>query len=249
MNKKAQVTIFIILALILIVSIALIYVIIRKPEISLSPEENPEAYIEKCARDVVAESVEKIFKGGGRIDPELFIMHQGGKYNYLCYNKNYYLTCINHHPMLKNIVEEEIEKDTINQIKRCFFSLKEDLEKKKYSVLLGELDYQINLAPQKVLIEINRKLDFSKEGNVKEIKKFNSRIISPLYELIMVAREIVNQESQFCNFEYNGFMLLYPKYDLKRIEYDESRLYRIIDRVTSKEFKFAVRSCAFPPGL
>jgi len=69
------------------------------------------------------------------------------------------------------------------------------------------------------------------------------------FDLVRVARVIVNSESQFCHFEYNGYMLLYPEYDIRRIDYQDSKIYRVIDRRTGSEFKFAVRSCAFAPGI
>jgi len=44
-------------------------------------------------------------------------------------------------------------------------------------------------------------------------------------------------------------MLLYPKWDIRRIDYDDSKMYRLIDRKSGAELKFAVRSCAFAPGI
>jgi len=67
--------------------------------------------------------------------------------------------------------------------------------------------------------------------------------------LVRIARDVVNSESQYCNFEYNGYMLLYPKYDIRRIDYSDSKIYRLIDRLSGDEFRFAVRSCAFAPGI
>ena len=59
----------------------------------------------------------------------------------------------------------------------------------------------------------------------------------------------MNSEAQYCHFEYNGYMLLYPKYYIMRVDYDGSKVYRVIDRRSEEEFRFAVRSCAFAPGI
>ena len=99
-SKKAQVTIFIILALIIVVSIALIFIFLREPEVSVSPEANPQAYIDLCVKDSVKEAVELVLEGGGRIEPELYKTYRDEKYNYLCYQKEDYLGCINHYPIL-----------------------------------------------------------------------------------------------------------------------------------------------------
>ncbi|MCK5342111.1 MAG: hypothetical protein KAR20_01840, partial [Candidatus Heimdallarchaeota archaeon] len=83
----------------------------------------------------------------------------------------------------------------------------------------------------------------------QNFEDFDTKILSPIYELIKIARDVVNSESQYCHFEYNGYMLLYPKYDIRRIDYQDSKIYRLIDRRSEMEFKFAVRSCAFAPGI
>ena len=249
-DKRAQITIFIIIALIIVVAIALIFVVWRKPTISISPEENPQAYIDSCVKDATKEAIGKVLEGGGRIEPELYKLYQSEKYNYLCYQKNYYLTCINHYPMLKNIVEQEITDYIEPEVRSCFSSLKEQLEKRNYKVIMGEgMEIITELQTRKVIVTAKKELEMTKNQETKKITQFKSQVLSSVYDLVMIAREIVNQESQYCNFEYNGFMLLYPRYDIKRISYDEDRIYNILDRINNEEFKFAIRSCAFPPGL
>ena len=81
------------------------------------------------------------------------------------------------------------------------------------------------------------------------MKIFDETVLSPSNELVKISRDVVNSESKFCNFEYNGYMILYPDYNIKRMDYYGSKLYSVIDRKTNTEFKFAVRSCAYPPGM
>ena len=247
-NRRGQVTLFVIIAIVIVLAIMVVFFLGRY--YSQKPEDlNPEAFIDKCARDAVSLSANKIFNNGGLANPELTIMYQDEKYNYLCYQKNYYWTCVNQLPALKQVIEKEIRNDTIQKIRQCFQTLKEDIESKGFSISEGELNYSIELVQKKILIKINKKFEISKEQSIQRFTKFDTQLLSPMYELSMVAREISNQESQYCNFEYNGFVLLYPGYEIKRISYDDSRIYKVKDRVSGKEFKFAVRSCAFPPGM
>ena len=78
-------------------------------------------------------------------------------------------------------------------------------------------------------------------------------MISPLFDLANIAREIVNQEAKYCNFEYLGFMLFYPRFniDKKAVGSAEttSKIYIIEDRATNKRLFIAIRSCAIPPGF
>jgi len=94
-----------------------------------------------------------------------------------------------------------------------------------------------------------KKVDVSRDGASQSFEDFETRLISPIYDLVQIARDVVNSESQFCHFEYNGYMLLYPKYDIRRIDYSDSKIYRLIDRASGAELRFAVRSCAFAPGI
>jgi hypothetical protein len=211
--------------------------------------ENPQAFIDKCVRDSVEPSIGAVLQGGGRIYPVLFKLYQSEKYNYLCYNQNYYHICINHYPQLKKIAQDEIKQDADERIKQCFSSLKQDFEKKGFDFNEGILTWNVEIAPEKILIKIEKKIDVSKGERAEAYENFDTSIQTYLYELIMTAREIVNQEAQYCNFEYNGFIALYPEFDIKRISYDESKIYKVRHRNSKEEFKFAIRGCALPPGI
>ena len=65
-----------------------------------------------------------------------------------------------------------------------------------------------------------------------------------------MAHEIVSQESQFCYFEYLGYMLLYPEYKIDKFRTSDETIIYTIDHKDSKEmFRFAVRGCVIPPGF
>ena len=227
----------------------MVFLLFGEYEVTGENALRPRRFIDKCVREAVEPSVEEVLVGGGRIEPELFKLYQGEVHNYLCYQKNYYLPCINSHPRLKAIAEEEIRRDSEDRVKECFESLRQDSEDRGFDTDFGGLNYSIELSPGNVLIKIDKDVAISREDDSQSFKKFDAKLLSPLYDLVMIAHEIVNQESQYCNFEYNGFMLLYPEYDIRRIDYDESKIYLLTDRNSGKLFKFAIRSCAFPPGI
>lgn len=246
--KKGQITIFIIIAILIVAAIIAAFLFFGGVFEGIGKKPSSEQFIDKCVRDAVKPSVDAVLRGGGRIEPSFYKLYGGQKHNYLCYQKNYYLTCVNHYPQLKEIAEDEILRDSGERVRICFDSLKQDLEDRGYSYSDGAMDYDIELAPKKVLIKLSQKIDISQGGESQALNNFDTQITSPLYDLIMVAREIVNQESQFCNFEYNGFMLFYPQFDIKRIDYDDNKIYKLFERQSGKEFKFAVRSCVLPAG-
>jgi hypothetical protein len=210
---------------------------------------NPKQFVQKCVRDAVENSVEKMLKNGGQRVPSQAIAYQGDEWNYLCYQADYYQSCYNLHPMLEFLIEGEIKEDTKDKVQGCFDAMRDDFESKGFDVSGGATMYSINLLPGSVKIYLNKRVDVVKGDSSQNFEDFNTEILSPIYELMRIAREVVNSESQFCHFEYNGYMLLYPGYEIRRVDYSDSKIYRLIDRRTGEEFKFAVRSCAFAPGI
>ena len=249
MKSRGQVTIFIIVAIVIVVGIIASIIFMGRYDTETPTSLGPQAFIDKCVRDVVEESVGKMLKNGGEILPSQAIMYQGDEWNYLCYQADYYQGCYNIHPMLELQIESEIVRDTNDGIQRCFDTMREDLENRGYDVKGGATEYSINLLPGYVEINLMKPIDVSREETAQSFEDFTTRVLSPIYDLVQIAREVVNSEAQFCHFEYNGYMLLYPKYDIRRIDYTDSKIYRLIDRGSGAELRFAIRSCAFAPGI
>lgn len=253
-NKKAQITIYILIAILFISMIFLIVFLRKEPTIDAHSEFNPNYYIEKCARDYTKEAVDIMLPQGGYITPENYKLYDSNKAAYLCYNKNYYQPCINQIPLYIQDLENEIKNYIQPKIESCFFSLKQELEKRHYIIALDSpMSIDIELVPQAVKIEIKRTFSLSKGEETQKYEEFETRIQSPIYELANVAREIVNQEAKYCNFDYVHYSVFYPKFDIKKMAVgsstDSSKIYIVEDKATGKKLYLAIRSCAIPPGL
>jgi len=248
-NKKGQLTIFIIVAILIVVGIVAAFWLMGQRDIEPQVDLNPKQFVEKCVRDAVEDSVERMLENGGQRVPSQAISYQGNEWNYLCYQADYYQSCYNFHPMLEFLIENEIKEDTKDEVQACFDSMREDFENKGFDVSGGATEYSIDLLPGSIEINLKKKINVVRSDSSQSFENFDTDILSPIYELMRIAREVVNSEAQFCHFEYNGYMLLYPDYEIRRIDYSDSKIYRLIDRRTGAEFKFAVRSCAFAPGI
>ncbi len=249
-SRRAQITIFIIVGVLIVSAVLILIYFMGGIKTTKPATTNPKDIVGKCVRDVVTTSINKMMRNGGQIIPSLAIKYQGIKYNYLCYQADFYQGCYNIHPMLEKQIEKEIFLDTKQGVQNCFNSMRQNLENRGYTVDGGKTQYSINLLPGYVKINLHKRIDTkSPTGASQSLSNFNTQVLSSMYDLVTVARDIVNSESQFCNFEYNGYMLLYPQYDIKRIDYSDSKIYRVIDRKTRADFRFAVRSCAFAPGI
>ncbi len=249
-NNRAQVTIFIILALIIIVGMILLFLLIRRPSFEVEDVENPQAYIESCTRDAVEEAIEILSEQGGDIEPEGSVMYEGREITYLCYNANYYVPCVNQRPMLVEHIEGEIDNHIIPRVENCFNGLKTELEGKNYDVSMGEMQLTTQLHTRQVVVNINRDFKMSKRDETREFKNFKMSLVHPVYDLAKIAMEIANQEAHYCNFDILGFMIIYPEYDADKFRTgDADIIYTLRETATNQKFKFAIRSCAMPAGL
>lgn len=249
-NKKGQITIFIILALILIVGIIIIFLLRRAPEIEIVSEEDPQAFIESCTRGAVEEALEIIMIHSGSLEPKGTIMYQGENISYLCYNSIYYRGCVNQQPLLIEHIEDEIYTYIKPRISNCFQILKSDLEPRNEVEMEEYWDLTTKLTPNGVNIEINRDFKMQRGNNVRSFSLFKTSIIHPIYRIAEIAMEIVNAEARYCNFDTLGFMIIYPRYDINKFRTrDSTTIYSVKEIESNQEFKFAVRSCAIPAGL
>ena len=249
MNKKGQVTIFIIIGIVIVVGIILLFMFVGDFDVESPADLGPQAFVDKCVKDAVEVSVAKMLFNGGEIVPSHAIAYDGDEWNYLCYQADFYKGCYNIHPMLEMQIEAEIVRDTQEAVQECFNTMRIDFEDRGFDVGGGPTEYSVNLLPEMVQISLSKRIDVSKEGASQSFGNFDTEILTPIYELVQISMDVVNAESQYCNFEYNGYMLLYPKYDIRRIDYSNSKIYRLVDRRSGAEFRFAVRSCAFAPGM
>jgi len=247
--KRGQITIFVIIGIVIVVGIIMIVYFMGKAKVDSPSSLTPKFFVDKCVRDSVGKSVEKMLLNGGEASPSQVILYNGSEWNYLCYQVGFYQGCYNLHPMLEMQIEKEIEEDTSEEVQGCFNSMREDFENRGFNVDGGATTYSIDILPGNVKINLVKNVDISKGGASQNIVDFSTKISSPIYDLVQVSRDIVNSESEYCNFEYNGYMILYPKYNVRRVSYSNSKLYSIVDRRSKSEFKFAVRSCAFAPGV
>ena len=248
-SKRSQVTIFIILGLILVVSIALIFLVFRQPTLEVSPSGNPEAYIEKCMRDYGKEALNILMPQGGDIEPKGSIKYQGKDITYLCYNENFYDPCIMQRPMLIEHIESEISSYLEPRMQGCFSLLRQGLENKGYEIDMQSMSIKTELKVGKIFMTTNRKLQTTKDEETRKYEKFTAEISSPIYKLAWFAQEITSQEAKYCYFNTDGFNMNYPTFEARKEMIDDSKIYNVKDRITNQNFVFAIRGCVMPPGL
>ena len=256
-RTRGQVSIFIIVGIAIIAMVVLLffYKSGMLPVIGSGKEVNPNAFLQSCVEGKVRESVDLILLQGGYAENQLHLKFKFNNENYqnisyLCYTENYYVQCINQEPMLIKHLEDEIKNYIKEDIENCFESFVSELEKQDYSVDSFYNGFDVELSSKQANLNIDGEVSYTKTEETLRHEEFAVSIPTRLYELAIVSQEISSQEAKFCNFDYHGFMLLYPEFDIEKFRTgDSTTLYRIKDKKSNERMQFAVKSCVIPPGI
>ena len=248
-NRKGQVTIFIILAVVIVVIGVLVYMFYPQIQAGLGlAETNPQAFIQSCIEEKINEDITKLSLQGGSLSPENYVMYDNEKVEYLCYTNEYYKTCVVQQPLLKKHIESEIQKGIKEEVDICFDSMGKSFQQRGYDVNLRKGPENIELLPKRVVANFNYSLTLTK-GETERYNSFNIILNNNIFELISIANSIIEWESTYGDAETTAYMNYY--HDLKvekKKQSDGTTIYIITDRNTENKFQFASRSVAWPPG-
>lgn len=250
-SKRGQITIFIIIAMIIIILGILIYLFYPEIKTTLGFQvENPSVFIQECIEKDVEDAIKLLSSQGGSINPKHYILYKDEKIEYLCYTPKYYITCTVQQPMLKSHIESEIIKQIEEKSKKCFDDLEESYKKKNYDVDLKRGDEKVELLPNQIVITFENPITLTKGEDSEEYGSFSVVVNNNLYELISIANSILNWETTYGDSETTIYMNYYPDKKVeKKLQSDGTTIYILTNRNTGDKFQFASRSVAWPPGF
>lgn len=247
-SKQSQVSVFIILT-ILIVIVLIVFFVNRGGLTSIIGGESPVNQIEKCMQENAKEGLNILSSQGGSLDPKNYYLYQNNKIDYLCYTEEYYKPCVMQKPLLKQDIEKELKAYLEPKISSCLESVKSSFERKGYSFDYKEQKIDVQIVPDNIIIDNNLQLTISKD-KTESYKNIKTSISSSLYGFIMTSSSIANWEARYGDSETLAYMLYYPSLKVeKKIRSDGTRIYILTDRNSLEQFKFAIRSMAFPSGV
>ena len=251
MKNKGQVTIFVIIGIIIVAAIVMLFFVDTNKISSRGQDfDNPESYVDNCIKERAQIVIKEMLAGGGFLNANDTMMYQGKEITYLCKNINNFEPCINQRAVYLGQVEKELEKNIKDDVEQCFASMKQEFVRKNYEFNSGAITIDAKLKPAIVEIVTSSDVSISKNGYSKTFSKFETFVPSVIYDLGFIANEIVAQEAQWCYFSNDGFMTLYPNYDIRVNLLDETtKIYTIMDKNTKDKLMMATRGCAMPAGL
>ena len=196
-NKKAQVTIFVIIAVLIIAAIALIFFFNNNPKIQdMDPATNPQAYIRECFEKDVKETITKMLSQSGYVFPEdqqYSLLYNQTQIAFLCYSENEIENCINLEPALVSHFEKEVSSNTFGKLENCFSSLQRTLD--KYGYNSESTEFSIDISPEQARMDIKKKITIGYGEDSRSFETFDFTFSSPAYKMLSLANTILNEEA------------------------------------------------------
>ena len=242
-EKRGQVTLFVILAIIIVAAVLVFFLYVRP---KMNSSVNVGLNFEKCVEDIIQESSERLGQTGGFIKPEFTYTYESQNIPYLCYTSEYYKTCTIQVPFLKQNFEKQMEIDTTQKVSACYENSLEELRAEGYSVSSGKLNYSVVVEPG--VIRANIQSPTTVDSN--KFSRFNVKINSPMYDLLMLSTTLLQFETKYGDTDVDTLMTNYPDYVVHKIKRDDgTTIYILESKVYGNKFQFASRSLAWPAGF
>jgi len=248
--KRSQITIFVILAIIVVAAILALAYLNRTTIINiLNPIKDPKDYIDKCSNDAAEKAFESVISVGGFVNTQSYYNYNGVKVAYFCYTPFNRQICTNKHPVLKKEIEKELYNLILPEVEKCFANLGQKYA--DYDYKEEPLNFSLEIAPGKIKLNINKKITIAKNDEIKIYKNFDTSINSAAYDFISLSVKIINDEvscdcpSEACGADLVKLSLDNNKYVISKPVYTSNgeKVYVIEEYSTGNKFNFAVRNC------
>ena len=227
MNKKGQVTVFVILGIVIIGVIGLLYYAISKNYVKVpfvsSGTVSVQDHVEECITEKGNEAIVLIGQQGGDITPSLYQnwcvdSENCYKVSYLCYTSTPLQPCLNRRPFLKQHMEKEIKTYIDAHLQEC---VDVDLWRDSgYSVSSGSYESKVFIDNDDTLITVDWPLTVTKGEFTQTQDHFSHEFKVPLGRISDTAYEVVDSEIQ------SGDLMVVPYVVRNRgnIEVDKHRV-------------------------
>ncbi|MCK4997009.1 hypothetical protein KAS08_01780 [Candidatus Pacearchaeota archaeon] len=241
-GKRGQVTIFIILAIIIVASV-LTFFLYAKP--TFLSKEGTRIGFDGCVQDSLELAIYELEKNGGFVEPEFSYTHEGEEISYLCYTNEYYKTCTVQVPFLSSQIDNQLEIIMRDKVDKCYSDSIEELKSQGYEVTAGRVDYDVLLETGIVRMEIKAPTVVGSQS----FTKFDVKLTSPVYDMAMMATSLLQFEATFGDTDLNTMSQYYPEYKITKMKMgDGTTIYSIESKIFGDKLQFASRSLVFPAG-
>jgi hypothetical protein len=197
MEKRGQVTIFIIISVLIVVAVILVFIFQNELGISTRYSANPSKFITDCIEKDLASEVENVISTGGVYysgsNSDQFKDINGSKLAILCWTNKSRTSCTNTHPLLTEETILALEKVFTPKVNACFNKLKKDYP--NIEITTGNLDFELDLQKDFVFVKMRNDVTMTKGEESEFFNNFDFSFNSRIYNFLELANLIVTAES------------------------------------------------------
>jgi len=233
MNKKGQITIFIIVGIVLLIAFGLIFFLKGKvfkasEDIFDTKTESIETYVWGCVESVSENAVYYVGTQGGYANipaPKMRFYWREIPY-YMYENKNTMPT--------KETIEKEISKFIDYWLPVCLDNLS-IFKEQGYDIEIGDISSKAYITLDEVFIDVDYPIEIKKEDYIKNLEKFNAQVpvrLNLIYDTIYNLTEEQLKDQQHiclsCFTQKNVDNDFYIETNIQQIE--NTIIFTLIDR-------------------
>jgi len=244
-HKKGQVTLFIVIAIVIVAVILFSYFYLAS---RFSEFGDNRPILDKCIESEIQKQIVDLSLTAGISNPSFTTMYMDENISILCYSNQYYTPCVVQYPFLKQTFENSLSKKMEQKIESCYSGALEDLRARGYDVTGGKMSYEISIDPGMIQVKMKVPTTVSDEDSSVSFKNFEIVSYSNLYDVLMVANSILQFETSYGDAEISSFMFYYPNLKIEKIRRDENIKIYTITNAEGIKYQFASRSYAWPAG-
>lgn len=252
LNKGAQLTIFVIFGILVVVGIIAFFLLLPDVTVLTGSTKDPLQEIRPCISQNLEAVLPEFFEKGLYFNSTTNLIYQNHSVAYHCFTTKKKTICDRNDAQSKSRIEEELKEKIQSSIEQCFENFKRT--NTVLDIKMGLIDLSIEVLPDKILVRTRRDLEISRDGEEPlKYNNFDVYVDSPLWEFIRLSNEIINEEvscdciSESCradvvnlmnsnhNFKFNVF-----------IGGKDERVYTVEDYIGTK-FNFAIKNCDRSP--
>jgi len=247
-NRRGQVTIFIIIAVVIVVGAIIAFLAFPRINI-ISGEVNPSSFLRDCVEPSIDETLDLVARQGGYTEPSHYTLYQDEMIQYLCYTDSDYEPCRVQQPALVRHVEQELKTRVRSTAVGCVDNLAQAYEARGYGVTTSPADVNVTLNSNGVVLDFIAPMTITREeGITQSFERFAVTKESKIYDLLITATSIISFESSLGDSETLLYVQYYPDLKIEKIRRSPDTIYKLSNVVTGDEFSFATRSLVWPQG-
>ena len=246
MPKKAQVTAFITVGVVLLIIVALIYAL-RESGTFMPTQEflglklnYVKQKVDSCVNETTHDFMNKISMRGGILEPATYRLYNGYEVAYLCTDIPETDLCLNNMLSLANI-KTQLENYLKEKVPSCVNV--NGMKKKLFfpEIKDARFDVKADILEDKIILSVSYPITLMKKETSLSLEDHDVAVKIPFGRLYDVTYDIVNSEATTGTFFPLVYMLAKRgKVEIYRDQPYPDKVYVLTDAETGFKFQFAV---------